>query len=44
MAGIESPGFAMKNFSIGMEEPAAGPLLQVVPLELWHSAGTKTLY
>ena len=38
-----SVGLAMKNLSIGIDEPAAGPFDQVVPTESRRSAGTKTL-
>ena len=38
-----SAGLAMKNLSIGIEEPVVGPFAQVVPTESWRSAGTKTL-
>jgi hypothetical protein len=38
-----SAGVAMKNWSIGIDEPAAGPLDHVVPEEFRCTAGTKTL-
>src|SRR5438309_11223589 len=44
MLSTESPGWAMKNLSTGIDEPGAGPLLQEVPDELCCTAGTKTLY
>src|SRR5512135_1151477 len=40
----ESPGLAMKNLSMEMEFPSAGPLPQVVSDESVRSAGTNTLY
>ena len=33
----------MKKSVIGIDEPAAGPLAQVVPEEFLWNAGTKTL-
>ena len=44
MLSTESPGWAIKNLSIGIDVPGAGPLLQEVPDELCCTAGTKTLY
>src|SRR5437763_16757748 len=44
MLSTESPGWAIKNLSIGIDVPGAGPLLHEVPDELCCTAGTKTLY
>src|SRR5207247_4081205 len=44
MLSTESPGWAMKNLSTGIDVPGAGPLLQEVPDELCCTSGTKTLY
>src|SRR6266480_6473835 len=44
MLSTESPGWAIKNLSIGIDVPAAGPLPQEVPDELCCTPGTKTLY
>jgi hypothetical protein len=38
-----SVGLAMKKSMIGIDEPGAGPLAQVVPEEFLCNAGTKTL-
>src|ERR1700674_5675616 len=43
MVAAESVGPAMKNLSIGIEEPGVGPAAHVVPAELCCVEGTKTL-
>src|SRR5436190_3922215 len=44
IASASSLGSATKKWSIGIDEPAAGPAPHAVPAESWRSAGTKTRY
>src|ERR1700730_987452 len=43
MVAAESVGLAMKNLSIGMDEPGVGPLAHVGPEELCCTEGRNTL-